>query len=861
MQTIQFSGRTPIPQSLTLGIETDSNAETLKFSLPQIAEVQIATLQMILPDGTADVMQINNGLTIIPARIMEVAGTARAWVEILGSNTTAWHSELIYMGIGETPEISDRTEQQYPTALQEAISRCETAQDIAEAAAAYAAASSGQASFALNDAGHLTVTYTDTEGDSHSVDIGEVSAYAVAVKNGYTGTEAQWETYIANASINAAAAAEDALIAEGYAVGKQNGTDVGSASTYYQNNAKYYNTQAQSAKTTAQEAAATAAAAYDTDLLALNYGDLAFPVKKGQHCIHSGGYYTCIADIASSEEWTAAHWKEETVGGEVAGLKSAISVVETALSKLKNGTTSETETKTITPISNTAINYSTGEAVSGLASTFASTDFIPISFAESISDLFYGYGIYGYAIYDIYKTYISGEQYNLSIANIPSNAAYIRFTDYVAAGTHPAKAVTIKYNYTLTDGVIDLILQEIVVPQVLSNNLFNLDAIVGNGYYAASNGQWITRSDIASSGLIPVSAGDKYILCIQGSTLSATQVTYWDKNENFVSGADVSDPTKWTVPNNNSIKYMRVSLYADYLNKYYLNKGETALGYDEYLFGYSFPNVVEAPNIATLEKKTSAIGNKCAHVSFDDCTFWDDITQNAITYTSAFDNSFLNDLKTLHNMYGLKFTLFCFIVHNMASIENVTNKFAEEFSANKDWLRFGFHGTTPLETFDSSDPATVAGYYEKFVTGIYKMTGDYDCIDRVTRLSSFGGSKAVCKALRDADCGISGLLCNDNNAGSYFLTSDQWGYLNKRCKLFDEETQLTFIRSIKRLESNAITVSSLASIEFQNILPIYELFTHETEWTSSIMEKLGNFASWLKNHGFVFAYPQYVLNI
>ena len=206
MQTIRFSGRKASPSSIEIGQETDSGAETLRFLLPQIADGQIATLQLILPDGTADVLNITDGQTVIPARIMEIAGTARAWVEILADNVMAWHSEMIYMGIGELPEISDRTEQQYPTALQEAISRSETARAIAEMAAAYAAASSGQADFSLSSAGHLIVTWTDTEGQSHDVDIGEVSAYAVAVKNGYTGTEAEWEQYIATASINAAAA-------------------------------------------------------------------------------------------------------------------------------------------------------------------------------------------------------------------------------------------------------------------------------------------------------------------------------------------------------------------------------------------------------------------------------------------------------------------------------------------------------------------------------------------------------------------------------------------------------------------------------------------------------------------------------
>ena len=146
MQTVRFSGRRPSPESLSLGMETDSNSETLRFLLPEIADGQVETLQMILPDGTADALMIEQGVTVIPARIMEIPGTARAWVEILGGDTLAWHSEMIYLGIGETPVISERTEQQYPTALQDAIAQSLANRNAAADSASSAAGSASQAS-------------------------------------------------------------------------------------------------------------------------------------------------------------------------------------------------------------------------------------------------------------------------------------------------------------------------------------------------------------------------------------------------------------------------------------------------------------------------------------------------------------------------------------------------------------------------------------------------------------------------------------------------------------------------------------------------------------------------------------------
>ena len=402
---------------------------------------------------------------------------------------------------------------------------------------------------------------------------------------------------------------------------------------------------------------------------------------------------------------------------------------------------------------------------------------------------------------------------------------------------------------------------DVIKPTVLSNNLINPNEIELNGYYAYNTGVWNARNDLCSSGLIPIEKNTQYGL-YRGTTIPATQVTYWDGNGSYVSGVDLSlNPLVWTTPNNNTIKYMRVSMYSGSYTNYYLNKGAVDKGYDEYYTGYNFPKDVVSPNITNIENIISKGYDKFAHFSFDDCTFWNDITQNANTYTSIFNNSFLYDLKTLHEQYGAKFSLFCFIEDGVASIADVTNKFADEFKANKDWLRFGFHGTNTTELFTNADADVVKGYYDTFVSAIYTMTGDYDCIDRVTRLSSFTGNLNVCKALRDTNCGISGLLCNDDEGNSYYLSTDQNKYVNARCKFYDATNFICFLKTIKRLESNAITVSDLEGIAIQNRLPIYEFFTHQTQWSGTLKTKLSSFMEWLKENDFAFGYAEYILRL
>lgn len=134
-------------------------------------------------------------------------------------------------------------------------------------------------------------------------DLGPVDAYALAVAGGYEGTKQQWINEIANASNNAQTASEKATIAT-----------------------------TKAAEATA--AAATASAAYNVNLLAPNYSAES-TYKVGDHVIYSGGYYECISAISTAEEWTAAHWRQLTVGGEASNLKSAITKDEYYIADLQ----------------------------------------------------------------------------------------------------------------------------------------------------------------------------------------------------------------------------------------------------------------------------------------------------------------------------------------------------------------------------------------------------------------------------------------------------------------------------------------------------------------------------------------------
>ncbi|MBQ7655030.1 MAG: hypothetical protein IJI53_09740 [Clostridia bacterium] len=122
MITIRFSGRVPTPRQASIGMETDQNAEKLRFALPQVADDQTAQLMMLLPDGTPEAVNIRDGLAAVSAAMTEQPGRIRAWVEILGEeNSVAWNSEMMFLDVGDLPPISERTERKYPTAIQDAL--------------------------------------------------------------------------------------------------------------------------------------------------------------------------------------------------------------------------------------------------------------------------------------------------------------------------------------------------------------------------------------------------------------------------------------------------------------------------------------------------------------------------------------------------------------------------------------------------------------------------------------------------------------------------------------------------------------------------------------------------------------------
>ena len=139
----------------------------------------------------------------------------------------------------------------YATTAQTAVDAAQTATNKAGEAAGSASAASGSANTASAKA---LAAEGYAEGKQNGTDVASGSPYYHANAKYYKNEAGASATAAGTSETNAAA---DALKAEGFAVGEQNGSAVASGSPYYQNNAEYYRDKAVEAKNTAESVAAS----------------------------------------------------------------------------------------------------------------------------------------------------------------------------------------------------------------------------------------------------------------------------------------------------------------------------------------------------------------------------------------------------------------------------------------------------------------------------------------------------------------------------------------------------------------------------------------------------------------------------
>ena len=118
MNTIKFNGRTPNPRNMAVGMDGEHNAETI--ALEGLPEFGTPSLNVMLPDGTADIMTISEGHVTF-TRNQTKGGMLTAWVTVQDGTDVVWKSEKFYLSVGELPDIEDAVEETYPSFIEDVI--------------------------------------------------------------------------------------------------------------------------------------------------------------------------------------------------------------------------------------------------------------------------------------------------------------------------------------------------------------------------------------------------------------------------------------------------------------------------------------------------------------------------------------------------------------------------------------------------------------------------------------------------------------------------------------------------------------------------------------------------------------------
>lgn len=253
--------------------------------------------------------------------------------------------------------------------------------------------------------------------------------------------------------------------------------------------------------------------------------------------------------------------------------------------------------------------------------------------------------------------------------------------------------------------------------------------------------------------------------------------------------------------------------------------------------------ISDSNSSATRSYSDNAVDNKrFYHMSFDDViTCLQDITTNASTYESIFENDLFGWCKEMHDLYGTTFSMYVFYQNASSSptwtLEDCTDAFSGEFSANADWLRFGYHAYYQ-GTNATTREATAASDYSAAITQLVRITGSAKCIDRIPRLHEYSGTLTALKAMRDCDVGCVGFIASADYdlttpRDSYYFDSDENAYIYKHIYLYDAENHLNFVKtSYLWISSSASVIDKENSTTYFDRSRFVEMFMHESSMTS-----------------------------
>lgn len=209
-------------------------------------------------------------------------------------------------------------------------------------------------------------------------------------------------------------------------------------------------------------------------------------------------------------------------------------------------------------------------------------------------------------------------------------------------------------------------------------------------------------------------------------------------------------------------------------------------------------------------------------------------------YQSIFEQPAFAVLKRVHEECGAVFSCYCFYETAGGNLGEVPSRFTEEFQANADWLRFGFHSYNTDSNYGSkkftsgniiTDGKTAGEHYAMVIRELIRITGGGQAIDRYPRIHYYAGIKEDCQAWKQSEHGIIGLIAAEDDRVCYYHDEHQWEELIQRGFYQDPQLDIGFWRTCIRLENMenmAALEKALKDMEDnQKVTKAYLIFTHE----------------------------------
>ena len=189
-------------------------------------------------------------------------------------------------------------------------------------------------------------------------------------------------------------------------------------------------------------------------------------------------------------------------------------------------------------------------------------------------------------------------------------------------------------------------------------------------------------------------------------------------------------------------------------------------------------------------------------LSLDD-NIWNlqDIAQHADTYKSIFEAPYLRLMRDVHDRYGTKILMNIYYQcpeHGGFTLAEMPDKYRDEFRANADWFRIGFHARQdrPSHIYRDVDYDTLAKDIQDVRREVYRFAGEEAWAAPVTTMHWDECSHEGMCAFRDENlkvfCVTSRLLSDTESDLRLQMTDEQARQSHQYAGLYDPKYDMVY---------------------------------------------------------------------